>query len=125
MNTLFGQLAIQFSAHPENVATEALAFILRGSPTVSQRFLQYVRSVAGDFASSLTYETQQTGLDDSIPDMKCLDSSGTLRVIVENKFWAGLTDNQPVPYIRELQQSGRGCLCSWCQKHESRSFGAS
>jgi hypothetical protein len=34
--------------------------------------------------------------------MKCLDDKGRLRVILENKFWAGLTENQPVTYIREL-----------------------
>jgi len=34
--------------------------------------------------------------------MKCFDEKGLLRVVVENKFWAGLTENQPVTYIREL-----------------------
>ena len=31
-------------------------------------------------------------------------------MIVENKFWAGLTDNQPVTYIRELADSPTGVL---------------
>jgi hypothetical protein len=34
-----------------------------------------------------------------------VDANGRTRAVVENKFWAGLTDNQPVTYIRELPQS--------------------
>jgi hypothetical protein len=29
---------------------------------------------------------------------------GTPRVFIENKFWAGLTENQPVAYLRLLAQ---------------------
>jgi len=55
-----------------------------------------------DDVGDLRFDSQQGGLDGSVPDVKCIDDKGRLRVVVENKFWAGLTENQPVTYIREL-----------------------
>jgi len=100
-NTVFGHLAIQLP-HPENWATKALSFILQTSPTASRAFSAFVRQAEIDCPEGLRFETQQIGLEQSIPDMKCLDDEGRLRVVVENKFWAGLTENQPATYIQEL-----------------------
>lgn len=36
------------------------------------------------------------------PDIVCYDGSGAERVLVEAKFWAGLTGNQPVAYLKRL-----------------------
>jgi hypothetical protein len=101
-NTVFGHLVHQFAVHPENLATEALSFILRTSPAASGAFTDFVRQILADCPTDMHFETQQVGVNQSIPDMKCFDDAGNIRVIVENKFWAGLTDNQPVTYIREL-----------------------
>ncbi|MGB8259478.1 MAG: hypothetical protein WCE75_03975 [Terracidiphilus sp.] len=100
--TVFGHLALRFAVHPENLATEALSFILRTSTAASRAFTAFVREIGLDDPGSLHVDTQQGGLDQSIPDMKCYDVTGRLRVVVENKFWAGLTENQPVTYIHEL-----------------------
>jgi hypothetical protein len=101
-NTVFGHLVQQFAVHPENLATEALSFILRTYPDASSAFTQFVRQIVPNCPENLRFETQQVGLEQSIPDMKCLDDDGNIRVVVENKFWAGLTENQPVTYIHEL-----------------------
>ncbi len=108
-NTVFGHLALRL-AHPENIATEALAFILQNSPVASSAFGEFIRHAGIGCPNTLRYDTQQVGLEQSIPDMKCRDEEGRLRVIVENKFWAGLTDNQPVTYIRELLPSVAGVV---------------
>jgi len=100
-NTVFGHLALQFAVHPENLATEALCFILQNSPAASRAFTNFIRDVVPDCPEGLRFETQQAGLEESRPDMSCFDNKH-LRVVIENKFWAGLTDNQPVTYI--------GCL---------------
>lgn len=42
------------------------------------------------------------GQDNAIPDLVSLDALGRPVVIAEAKFWAGLTDNQPLTYIRRL-----------------------
>ena len=50
----------------------------------------------------LQFRTQQT--EGSIrPDMWGFDGAEP-RVFIENKFWAGLTDNQPVSYLRQLAE---------------------
>ena len=44
VNTMFGHLALQFTTHPENLATEALAFVLRNSAAASGAFSVFLRS---------------------------------------------------------------------------------
>jgi hypothetical protein len=105
-DTVFGHLVHQFAIHPENLATEALSFILRKSPAASRAFTEHLRPIGLDCPGGLRFETQRGASDQSIPDMKCRDDKGRLRVIVENKFWAGLTDNQPTTYIHELFNEG-------------------
>ena len=48
----------------------------------------------------INFQTQQTE-DDKRPDMWGLDG-GRLCMLIENKFWAGFTENQPVEYIKML-----------------------
>jgi len=83
----------------EDVATDALAYILRSSEAARNGFLKLLRSIVPDLPD-LRFRTQQT--EGSIrPDLWGFD--GTIpRVFVENKFWAGFTENQPVEYIRHL-----------------------
>ena len=83
-NTVFGHLAFQFATHPENLATEALSFVLRTSPAASRAFTEFLRPIGLDCPGGLYFETQRGGLEQSIPDMKCRDGKGQLRVIVEN-----------------------------------------
>ena len=40
--------------------------------------------------------------EDSRPDLTIHDRDGRVRVLVENKFWAGLTKKQPVSYLGNL-----------------------
>lgn len=102
MNTVFGHLALQFKTHPENLATEALGFILNNSASASTGFSAFLRAGGIECDDAMHFETQRSGADDSRPDMRCVGGSGQLQVLVENKFWAGLTDNQPVTYLKGL-----------------------
>jgi hypothetical protein len=104
-DTVFGHLVHQFSIHPENLATEALCFILRTSPAASRAFTEFIHQIGFDCPGDLYFETQRGGSAGCIPDMKCYDDEKRLRVIVENKFGASLTRNQPVTYI-DLLPSG-------------------
>lgn len=63
--------------------------------------MKLLRGVAPSMPG-LRFQTQQT--EGSIrPDMWGYDEAEP-RVFVENKFWAGLTDNQPVSYLRQLAE---------------------
>lgn len=56
------------------------------------------------------FRTQFSGEDGAIPDLAGFDSNGIVRILIENKFWAGLTSNQPVGYLQNLPISEPGLL---------------
>ena len=45
------------------------------------------------------------GTDGSRTDLEGYDRSDGLTAILENKFWAHLTDNQPAAYLKRLQST--------------------
>ncbi len=101
--TLFGHLAAKFVTQQENLATESLHYILSRSAVAKQAFLRFLQVQADvEFATDLSLRTQASGADAAIPDLVGTDSAGREVLIVEAKFWAGLTPNQPVTYLRRL-----------------------
>ncbi len=101
-DTLFGYLATRFSTHPENLATESLNFVLGKSEAARRAFVRFFRQSGASLPESLAFRTQARGEDQSIPDLVGCDSDGANVFIGEAKFWAGLTDAQPVTYIKSL-----------------------
>ena len=99
---LFGHLAMRFSAHPENLATEALHYVLSGSDVARSAFVRYFNQAGLSLPEMLTFQTQDHAEDQAIPDLVGLDTALRPVLICEAKFWAGLTDNQPVTYVRRL-----------------------
>lgn len=104
MSTVFSHIVRKrLSQEAEDVATEALAFIVESSEAARRGFTEFLRRIEPDIPS-LCFRTQQT--EDSVrPDMWGFDDSNTPRVFVENKFWAGLTENQPVSYLELLRKT--------------------
>lgn len=102
MQTVFSHIVQRrFSQVNEDVATDALAFILHFSESARTGMLKLLRGIASDIPI-LRFHTQQT--EGSIrPDMWGVDETGP-RVFVENKFWAGLTENQPISYLKQLAE---------------------
>lgn len=100
MQTVFSHIIQKrFSQENEDVATDALAYVLGSSDAARHGMMKLLRGLVPALPP-LRFETQQTegairpdmwGYADSVP-----------RVFVENKFWAGLTDNQPVSYLKQL-----------------------
>lgn len=102
MDTVFSHIIQKrFSQVNEDVATDVLSFILHTSENARNGILKLLRGVAVDMPD-LRFRTQQT--EGSIrPDMWGFDVADP-RVYIENKFWAGLTDNQPVNYLKQLAE---------------------
>jgi hypothetical protein len=100
MNTLFSHIVQKrLSQEYENIATEGLAFILHSSESARSGLVKLLRRIAPDLPS-LQFRTQQTD-DNARADMWGFNGS-VPRVYIENKFWAGLTDHQPVHYLKLL-----------------------
>lgn len=118
-NSLFGHLAFGFSSSPENLATEALCFILNRSEIANKAFVRFISQANAILPSNLKFETQihisvnSSGVPeeesnipgDFRPDFAGKDNSNKHVVIGEVKFWAGLTDNQPVTYLKRFPES--------------------
>ena len=89
----------RFSQINEDVATDALAYILESSPAASNGMRKLLCGLVPGL-SVLKFKTQEA---EGIirPDMWGYEGTEP-RVFIENKFWAGLTDNQPVNYLKQL-----------------------
>lgn len=103
---LFGHLALRFATHPENLATEGLAYLLRETPAARHALLDVCRATGAALPENLTFRTQAFGADQAIPDLVGEDGEGVERLLVEAKFWAGLTEHQPVSYLQRLPADG-------------------
>jgi len=107
---LLGYLTARFSSQPENLATEALAFILGRSVAARAAFSRFVRQMYPACPELVAFHTQVQGDDGAIPDLVALDEYGNHAVLVEAKFWAGLTDNQPLTYLAHVGRRTSGLL---------------
>ena len=99
-STVLAALTPWFS-HPENIATEALLHILSSS-TADNEMRRFLKSLAPQCPVPVHWRSQ-AAQDGAIPDLIGVDASGTETVIIENKFWAGLTDAQPCKYFDRLR----------------------
>jgi hypothetical protein len=104
MNTVFSHIIQKrLSRETENIATEALTFIVESSEAARSGLMSLLRAVEPDLPD-LRFSTQKSE-GSSRPDMHGMDGN-TPRVFIENKFWAGLTENQPAEYLRRLADYG-------------------
>jgi|ERR1019366_4759601 hypothetical protein len=100
MSTVFSHIVQKrLSRENENVATEALAYILGYSKAARNGMMKLLRGVVPEM-QDLRFQTQQTE-GNNRPDMWGYDKADP-RVFIENKFWASLTEKQPVSYIEKL-----------------------
>ena len=102
METVFSYIVQKlFSQMNENVATDALAFILSSSEPARNGMMKLLRGIAPSLPL-LRFQSQQA--EGNIrPDLCGFGESGP-HVYIENKFWAGLTDNQPISYLKQLSK---------------------
>jgi len=104
--SLFGHLVGRFAVQPENLATEALGYVLRRSPGARQALASFLTHAGMPVPQELAYQNQVAGTDQGQPDLVGIDADGHQRLIGEAKFWAHLTDHQPVTYIERLPRDG-------------------
>jgi hypothetical protein len=106
---MFGHLVTRLAAHPENVATDALHYVLSTSRPVTRALEDHLRRLV-DLPVGLRYDVQAVADDGSIPDLAGIAEDGSTPLLVEAKFYAGLTANQPVGYLRRLPAARPGLL---------------
>lgn len=96
-------LSSRFARSEEDCATEALTFLLRGCPEARKALRDYVgRSFNVELSPYLNYQSQVTDVETGRPDVVGTDQAGDEQLIIEAKFWAGLTEKQPGGYVTRL-----------------------
>lgn len=101
--SLLGSLAERFVTQKENLASEALNIILNRSIKANESFCRSVSKHEDRLEKKLKFTTQVHSSDDkAIPDLIGYDSNSSPVCIIEAKFWASLTKNQPETYISRL-----------------------
>jgi hypothetical protein len=100
----------RFGLHPEYLATEALGFILDRSPACRDATRDVAVACGATVDKTLVYRTQQVDEAGARPDVIGSPPGARPHVILEGKFWAGLTPNQPGGYLAELGSSQPGIL---------------
>lgn len=113
MATLLAHLVRRFSTQPENLASEALTLLLNESPGAAGVVEDLFTLLGLPRPESLSFYCQSGGEDLARPDVVGQDSVGAEHLIVETKFWAGLTSNQPVEYLKRVP-AGTGLLLFVC-----------
>jgi len=103
---LLAHLAWNFCAHPENIATKSLGFVLNQNEPARKALSEFLAGFNVAVSADLEFVGQDVSDEGSILDLVGRDSSKDLRLIIEGKFWAGLTANQPVNYLKLLGRSG-------------------
>ena len=101
--SLLADLVLMMSSSPEDVATRALELLLKRSPAAGatlDRLLNEWRGSSGP--SAVRWTSQVIGEDGGRTDLEGYDAQGRVLAILENKFWAGLTENQPNTYVNRL-----------------------
>lgn len=120
-DTLLSHIARWRTIGREDIATDALAFILSRSTAARRAFADFLGDGNYDAAAAApeiaAVRTQYTLSNGPAPDMACLDDSGQVLALVESKFWAGLTANQPVAYWNALPADASATLLFLAPAH--------
>lgn len=105
-DSLLAHVAWKFPGQTETLATEALGYILSRSAAARESLRETLRTGGAEVAPIARVETEVIGDQDERLDLVAFDEHGFERVLVEVKFWAGLTGHQPSRYLGRLPDDG-------------------
>jgi hypothetical protein len=101
--TLLAERSIMLAKSPEDVASRALELLLRRSQVLRHAVTVLVDTWRGRPGPVIARVASEVGAADGArTDLQAFDPDHQLTVIFENKFWAGLRENQPNTYLERL-----------------------
>lgn len=114
--SLLAHLFPRIKGSQEDVATYSLSYILEQSGILNEAFTKMISSkLKIPFKNALSYNCQDADSEYGRPDIAGYDA-GTLTLLCEAKFYAGLTANQPVSYLKRLQGTADSGVIFICPK---------
>lgn len=105
MESLLGQFYHRIKGSQEDIASEGLAYILNRSLSVNRALLKFIKNNCDLSFSELSYSVQSIGENLERPDISGYDMKEREVLTIEAKFWATLTDNQPIGYLERLDNT--------------------
>jgi len=102
-NSLLAHIASNFISEYENVANSSIAYLLNEY----QQAREVLKHILGVNSVPKYYVTELSSDINGRPDVTGLDENGKKTIIIEGKFWANLTDNQPNNYLKEITDNGK------------------
>ena len=102
MESLLGQFYTRIKGSQEDIASEGVVYVLQRSFVARQALNKIIQADSGLVFEDINYLAQSVGDNLERPDISGIDKNGKEVIILEAKFWASLTDNQPVEYLRRL-----------------------
>jgi hypothetical protein len=108
--SLLACVAPGLTSQLENLATESLLYLLQRYEGARDALIELASDVGYAGPRDLQFSTQVHMQHGSIPDLVGAISDGTNVLLVESKFWASLTPNQPTGYLERLPQNGEGMV---------------
>ena len=105
-DSVLAHVAWKFGGQTETLATEALGYILSRSPAAREALRETLRTGGADVPPVARVATEVIGDQDERLDVVGFDDHGSERVLIEVKFWAGLTSHQPNTYLDRLPKDG-------------------
>ena len=110
IDTLLAHLSPSFTSQTENIAVEALGYVLNKYSGSREGLDDVVRSGVRNVNPVVKVRTQASALDGTRPDLVGVDEDDAERVLIEAKFWAELTPRQPHAYLDRLPDDGPAVL---------------
>lgn len=102
--SLLSHIAGSFISQYENVANSSIAYLLNNYSQARSTLLKILEL---QDIQSIRFVTELGTGENGRPDVTGIGTNGEKIIIIEGKFWANLTSNQPDNYIRELSQGGK------------------
>jgi len=104
--SLLAKFYNQIKISHEDIVSESLTYILEKSAVAKEVIATQIQSKTGSSIPTLHYHTQIVKENLGRTDISGIDSQGKEKVILEAKFWASLTENQPISYLKRLDNNG-------------------
>ncbi len=101
--SLLAHIASNFISEYENVANSSIAYLLNKY----QQVREVLKHILGINDVPKHYVTELSSEVNGRPDVTGLDEDGKKIIIIEGKFWANLTENQPNNYLKEISDEGK------------------
>lgn len=103
--SLLAKFFTQIKSSQEDIASDGLKHILQNSLVAKSYLKTLLFSKTQIELPELTYTNQVTKKDLGRTDISGLNNLGNEVLILEAKFWASLTENQPISYLKRMESN--------------------